>query len=138
VTQKWTSYKTGDPVEPPANDAALVDHLKEPFCRLGDIVDGQARGFESKSVLGVYSVIIVRKGSAVFGYANSCPHVGTPLDWSPDQFMDLSGENLRCATHGATFRIEDGFCISGPCEGDSLRPVQLEIRNGDVFLAAAR
>lgn len=106
-----------------------------PFCALDEITDGQARSFETRAVEGVYSVIVVRRGAAVFGYANCCPHLGTPLDWAPDVFMDLSGQYLRCATHGATFEVEDGSCISGPCEGDQLQAVALELRDGQVFIA---
>ncbi|MEE8263379.1 MAG: Rieske (2Fe-2S) protein, partial [Gammaproteobacteria bacterium] len=40
--------------------------------------------------------------------------------WVPDQFLDETGNLLQCATHGALFRIEDGFCVAGPCTGASL------------------
>lgn len=133
--KKWTSYRTGDPVDTPAPPP---DHLTEPLCALDDVADGEARSFETGAVDGVGAVIVARQGARVFGYANRCPHVGTPLDWVPDRLMDFSGRHLRCATHGATFRVEDGVCIAGPCEGDALRPVPLELRDGKVWLAVAK
>lgn len=107
-----------------------------PFCALDDIEDGQARSFPVKGIEGVYTIVVARQGNEIFGYSNSCPHLGTPLDWQPDEFMDFSGKYLRCATHGATFEIRDGKCIAGPCEGDTLTPVPVEIVDGEVCLAA--
>lgn len=80
-------------------------------------------------------MFVVRKGDNVFGYVNICPHARTPLDWTPDQFMTHDKTNLMCATHGAQFRIEDGFCIAGPCLGLSLTPVPIEVSSGDVVIA---
>ena len=76
----------------------------------------------------------MRKNSRLFAYRNSCPHTGGPLDWLPDQFLDIDGELIQCATHDALFRIEDGRCIAGPCAGKALIPVSVEISNDEVFL----
>lgn len=78
------------------------------------------------------SLILVRLGGAVYCYRNSCPHTGVNLDWVAGQFLDPSGSFIQCATHGALFRIADGFCIHGPCAGDSLVPVPIRIE-GDSF-----
>ncbi len=104
-----------------------------PLCRLDDIPDGQGRGFEVERWSGRTSIIVVRRGVAVFGYVNRCPHVGTPLDWVPDKFMSWDGCHLLCATHGALFRVEDGLCIQGPCAGDKLEPIALEVSSGEVY-----
>jgi nitrite reductase/ring-hydroxylating ferredoxin subunit len=37
--------------------------------------------------------------------------------------MDLTQRYLLCANHGALFRVEDGFCLRGPCHGQSLKQV---------------
>ena len=70
---------------------------------------------------------MVRRGERVFGYVNACPHAGTPLDWQPDRFLDAEGSRLMCHTHGALFRVEDGYCEAGPCAGDRLTPFAVEI-----------
>lgn len=80
-------------------------------------------------------MFVVRKGDDVFGYVNICPHARTPLDWTPNQFLTRDKTNLLCATHGAQFRIEDGFCVAGPCPGSSLTPVPIGISGGDVVIA---
>jgi len=76
---------------------------------------------------------VVRRGARAYGYRNECPHVGTPLDWIPDEFMDREGRHLVCSTHGAVFRIEDGLCLAGPCQGDALEPVAVAVRDGLLY-----
>jgi nitrite reductase/ring-hydroxylating ferredoxin subunit len=76
----------------------------------------------------------VRQGDAVHVYVNSCPHIGTPLDWMPDRFLSADGSHIICATHGAEFRISDGECVYGPCMGDRLEAVMIQINDGTVFV----
>jgi nitrite reductase/ring-hydroxylating ferredoxin subunit len=70
----------------------------------------------------------------VVAYENSCPHLGSPLDWVPDRFLDLERRHILCATHGALFRIADGFCVGGPCAGKSLKPVASRVEAGGIYL----
>ncbi|MFL1464285.1 Rieske (2Fe-2S) protein [Roseococcus sp. DSY-14] len=103
------------------------------LCRLEDIPDGEAKGFppEPGSFVGLFAV---RRGGQVFAYVNSCPHVGLPLDPVPDRFLDRRKEVIVCAAHGARFRVEDGECTSGPCIGDALEAVPVEVVEGEVRL----
>lgn len=101
------------------------------LCRLEDIPDGEGRGFE---VDGGEDILVVRRGDKAFGYLNVCPHAASPLDWVENQFMNLDKSHILCATHGAEFRIEDGFCVLGPCRGKSLSPVAVSVRNGEVAM----
>ena len=53
----------------------------------------------------------------------------------PDgRFLTKDGTLIQCSTHGAKFGIEDGICVSGPCQGDRLKPVKTEIRDGHLYL----
>lgn len=90
----------------------------------------QARGFVIKTRLGSTPLFVVRRGEQIYAYHNRCPHTGVTLDWMPDQFLDITGKLIQCATHGALFRIEDGFCIHGPCVNRSLKAVAAQINNG--------
>jgi nitrite reductase/ring-hydroxylating ferredoxin subunit len=101
-----------------------------PLCRLDDIADPGSKGFELED----RSIFVVRRGAAVTGYVNSCPHTGGPLDWTEDQFLDFAREHIVCATHGAMFRIGDGHCIAGPCAGDRLTPVRIALIEGVLHL----
>ncbi|MFO7481604.1 Rieske (2Fe-2S) protein [Oceanibaculum nanhaiense] len=100
------------------------------LCQLEEIPDGDSRGF---SVDG-RDIFVVRQGGTVFGYVNVCPHLFTPLEMMPDDFIDDSGQFIICATHGALFKIADGECVAGPCQGESLTKVPLAIEDGAVKL----
>jgi len=104
-----------------------------PLCNFADLPDGSSTSFPPApgSFTGLFAV---RQGDAVFVYVNSCPHIGTPLDWVPGRFLSADGSRIICATHGAEFRIADGECLRGPCFGDRLEAVMIQIKNGVVFV----
>lgn len=74
---------------------------------------------------GVIEIVVIRRGGVLYMYENRCPHQGTPLETFPDKFLNEDGSLLICSTHGARFRVEDGLCVSGPCKGQSLRPLMI-------------
>jgi nitrite reductase/ring-hydroxylating ferredoxin subunit len=96
------------------------------LCALEDIPDGGSKGFAGAP--GAFTgLFAVRRGARVWVYVNSCPHIGVPLDPVPDRFLDAKKQMILCSTHGARFRIEDGFCTSGPCYGESLEAVSARV-----------
>ena len=80
------------------------------------------------------SLILHRAGGQVRGWFNVCPHAGRRLDWAPGKFLRQDGL-LVCAAHGASFELDGGACVAGPCRGESLRAVALELRDGGVYIA---
>ena len=104
------------------------------LCALTEIGLPGSRGFSIDAGQGRLEVFVVRSGNAVVAYRNTCPHTGGPLDWVPDQFLSIDSDMIQCATHDALFRIEDGVCIKGPCAGQSLIPVAVEVFAGRVML----
>ena len=107
-------------------EVGRLDELGNPGCREFSIGDGDwpFRGF------------VVRKGNDVYAYQNFCVHVGHPLIWSPDEFLTKDRSALICASHGATYEIETGYCYAGPGNGRSLRKVAVEVRGGIVYVTA--
>jgi len=103
------------------------------LCPREAIPENSARGFTVETSDGRRQVLLIRRGNRFHGYVNRCPHTGVNLDWMPDRFLDRSGTYLQCATHGALFRIHDGFCVHGPCAGQSLQPVTVEEQNGVLY-----
>ena len=97
------------------------------LCRLEEIPDGAAKGFDLGTPDDPDEIFVVRRGGRVFAYRNACPHVGTALDWQPDTFMSEDGGFIMCHTHGALFEIENGYCLAGPCAGDSLVPLRARL-----------
>ena len=102
------------------------------LCRIDDIPPGGSRGFSLEAHGRVEDIFVVSAPFGLVAYHNSCPHTGVPLDWVPDQFLNLDGDLVQCSTHGALFRIDDGVCVRGPCVGRSLTPVRVEVTEGRV------
>jgi nitrite reductase/ring-hydroxylating ferredoxin subunit len=84
------------------------------------------------------SLVVHRDGSQARAWLNVCPHAGRRLDWSPGQFLKSREGLLICAVHGASFELVNGRCVAGPCVGDRLRGVPVEVRDGWVVLVDAR
>jgi nitrite reductase/ring-hydroxylating ferredoxin subunit len=104
------------------------------LCTLDDLESPGSARFEFAAQPHSNGFCVIRQGERVFGYLNQCPHTGGPLDWVPGRFLSAEGGLIQCSTHGALFRIEDGFCIWGPCAGTSLAPVPLKLQGNDIFL----
>lgn len=81
------------------------------------------------------SLILYRQGDTVRAWLNICPHAGRRLDWAPGQFLKSREGLLVCAAHGASFELAHGECVAGPCRGEALRAVAVEVRDGEVWLA---
>ncbi|EGW54978.1 Rieske (2Fe-2S) protein [Candidatus Endoriftia persephonae] len=105
------------------------------LCPLDMLQDPGSRGFSVDRNGRQVELFLVRRGASVFAYLNRCPHTGVNLEWLPDQFLDLSGGFVQCATHGALFRLEDGYCVRGPCGGASLQPLQAWVEADEVWVA---
>lgn len=112
----------------------MTEQARIPLLKLHELKDPDSRGFTLTTGQGTLEVLVVHKGGEVYGYVNRCPHTGVNLDWMPDQFLDPSNGFIQCATHGALFRIDDGVCLRGPCAGDRLRPITLQIEGEEVFV----
>jgi len=106
-----------------------------PLCRLDELAEKDTRGFELSLDGEIKKLFVVRKNDLVYAYQNCCPHVGAPLEWLPDQFLDYDRMFIQCALHGALFAIESGLCLRGPCIGASLQALPVVIKAGMVFLS---
>lgn len=103
------------------------------LCRVDELADRQARGF----MLGEVSVFALNFDGTIYAYHNSCPHLGVELNWREDEFFDLDGALLQCATHGALFDPASGECLAGPCYGQHLQALPIQIRNGEIYVQPA-
>ena len=106
------------------------------LCASDEVKEGQARGVLVSDGGKRHDVILLRREDALFAYENSCPHQGTPLETFPDKFLNEDGTLLVCSTHGARFRVEDGTCVSGPCEGKRLSRVVFVVEDGYISIHA--
>lgn len=106
------------------------------LCHLDDLPDRGSRGFDPQAA-GHDTVFLVRHGRQVWGWVNACPHYGTALAWRKNAYLNAAGDRIVCAAHGALFEVDTGKCTLGPCVGDSLTPVDLQIQeDGTIQMTA--
>jgi len=109
--------------------------VARPLCRLSDLEPGRSKGFDPLNE-GRDTMFVVRSGDRLFAYRNACPHYDfARMAWKRDEYLNAEGSHIQCSAHGALFRIDDGFCEIGPCSGQRLTPVTLELRGDEVWLA---
>lgn len=101
---------------------------------VAQIEDGGFAEVEATLSGDAESLILHRDGDSVRAWLNVCPHAGRRLDWAPGKFLKSKDGHLVCAVHGATFELRAGECIAGPCRGAQLCAVDIEVREGAVFL----
>ena len=108
--------------------------MKQLLCNLQQLEATQAKSLTAEINGETTDIFLVRNVAGVFGYIDRCPHTGTPLEWKSDHFLDDEFESIVCATHGARFRIDDGYCIAGPCKRQSLTGLDLEVEGDVIYL----
>ncbi len=113
-------------------------------CAAADIERGGARAFRLSRIDEAgeprpFPIVVIRThDNDYFGYVNACPHDGVWLNIGSGDFFTPDRAFLKCGRHGATFEIDSGLCIGGPCRGSSLQPVALAVVDGEVCLCGIR
>jgi nitrite reductase/ring-hydroxylating ferredoxin subunit len=102
---------------------------------LHDLADGAARNFVLQMKAGRFHGFVVRRGDAIYGYVDRCPHAGLPLAQELDRYLTPDGSLILCSWHGALFAPEDGRCVGGPCSGASLSPWPTSLVDGWIVTA---
>lgn len=110
------------------------------ICAADSIARGDAKAF-SLSRLNEdgesrpFPVVIVRThANDYFAYVNSCPHERIWLNFGAGEFFSPDRAFLKCGRHGATFEIDTGLCVDGPCQGKNLEPIAVAVVDGEVCL----
>lgn len=97
------------------------------LCHVDDLREGSARGFGAERA-GRDRMFLVKHKEHLYAYLNDCPHVpGSPMAWRRDEYLSGDASRIVCSGHGAQFDIASGRCTLGPCLGQSLAPVDLEV-----------
>lgn len=105
------------------------------LCSVADLDATGAKGITLGEWPKAREFVVVRDGDTIHAYKNRCPHNSGTLETVPDRFLDANRAYLVCSTHGARFRVSDGYCISGPCRGEGLISVAIVIADAEVRLA---
>lgn len=112
-----------------------MSHAAIALCRLDELAEGQARGFDPLQA-GKDSVFALRHGGEVRLYRNSCPHLDVPMEYRKDRFLSADGSLIVCYAHGAQFLPDSGLCIYGPCLGERLSALRWQVDDGWLVLQA--
>lgn len=104
------------------------------LCRITEIGPETGKEIFVDGPEGRICIALFRAGETVVAYRNACPHMGRSLSLAPGEFIFGNNGELVCPHHGACFDPATGECISGPCDGDYLRPVGIELQGNRVVL----
>jgi nitrite reductase/ring-hydroxylating ferredoxin subunit len=102
------------------------------LCRASDIPEGQGKEVVFGEGKDAFRVVVFRVGDKLLAYHNCCPHFSIPLNYEPDKFHTFDSELLMCAHHIAMFRLEDGYCYEGPCQGSRLTAIPTQLHEGEL------
>lgn len=109
-------------------------------CREEDLRDGTVRtarlGLDADG-LPVLALLLRDESGDIVAYRNLCRHLPVPLDGGTGELLSEDGAYLICGTHGATYRLHDGYCVDGPCEGMTLQPLYVREDRGDLYVSDA-
>ena len=109
--------------------------LARVLCSLAELEETGSRGFAVGEGDWPLRGFLVKTTTGVAAYVNYCPHAGHPLNFRPHKFLTSDRNLILCSSHGALFARDNGLCIAGPCGGQSLTAVPVEVQNGYVLLA---
>lgn len=107
------------------------------LCQMEDLSPGQGCVAEAAGRDGPLRLVLFLTPAGVRAYRNQCPHQGRSLDFAPGEFLLDADQQLVCPHHGATFELQHGLCLAGPCRGEALIPVAVEVHDGAVWLAGS-
>jgi nitrite reductase/ring-hydroxylating ferredoxin subunit len=110
--------------------------LARVLCAVAELEETGSRGFAVGEGDWPLRGFIVKTATGVAAYVNYCPHAGHPLNLRPNRFLTPDRNLILCCSHGALFTRDDGLCIAGPCAGQSLKAIAVEIIGGYVLLGA--
>ena len=105
------------------------------LCSLAELDETGSRSFAVGEGDWPLRGFIVKGTNGVAAFVNTCPHAGHPLNFKPDRFLTSDRALILCSSHGALFTRDEGLCIAGPCPGQSLRRVPIEVVGEYVLLA---
>lgn len=107
------------------------------LCPSSTIPDPGSKAFQLDNNGKNLDIFIVQKDGQFHGFINRCPHTGVTLEWLEDQFLDSDQVFIQCATHGALFEIDSGRCVAGPCVGDHLTPIKVNVLDSMIYAELA-
>jgi len=107
-------------------------------CRASDLTDRAVRTVQlghDRDGRPIQGLLLRDESGVIVAYRNLCRHLPVPLDGGTGELLSEDGMHLVCGTHGATYRVHDGYCVEGPCEGMALLPLTVRVAGDDLFVS---
>ncbi len=104
------------------------------LARLDALADGGAIVVDVDRAGARLSLILTRSGDRIAAFRNKCPHAGYPLQRADGRVLVQDKRYMVCGAHGASFALSDGACAGGPCNGDGLERIEIDVHNGEISL----
>lgn len=99
-----------------------------------ELAEGQTLKFEFVGDGRNKHGFLARFQGKLLAYENICRHIPLPLDYADNKFFSRDGKHFYCQTHGAIYEPHTGLCVQGPCEGESLKPLKIQLSKEEIFL----
>ena len=94
-----------------------------PVLAESDLAENQMK----KVKAGEIPVLLARKNGRIFAIANTCSHLGGPLD----EGELLDNNTVKCPWHDSVFSLEDGSVVDGPAT-EKQPQFDVRISNGQI------
>lgn len=107
-------------------------------CRESELEAGEVRSVSlghDADGRPIQAMVLRDESGVVVAYRNLCRHLPVPLDGGTGELLSADGMHLVCGTHGAIYRLNDGYCVDGPCEGMALHGLSVHRRDGELYVA---
>lgn len=79
-------------------------------------------------------IVVAAADGSPRAYLNECKHLPIPLDSGTRRFLNAQKTHLVCLTHGATYRVDTGLCVGGPCQDQTLTRFDTEVEAGRLYV----
>jgi len=104
-----------------------------------EILPGGVREFRFGGDTPFAFRLFVYNDNGIFrAYWNSCPHFDVPLNHTTEELISSDGQHFLCMTHYARFDKSSGQCFEGPCEGEFLQGIPLQVEDNQLSIGTNR
>ena len=106
------------------------------LCDSSEIAKGKVKEFRFGGDSPFAFRMFVYNDAGTFkGFHNSCPHYDVPMNHTPEELFTPDGQYFQCVTHYAKFEKSSGYCVEGPCAGQSLSTIPLQEEDNKILVA---
>ena len=106
----------------------------ERIAAVSEVTEGKTLKFQFERGGRTVDAFLARFQGRLVAYENQCRHLALTLDYDDNRFFAADGQHFICQNHGALYDPLTGLCLRGPCEGQRLKPLPIEVVGRMVWL----